>query len=109
MAYGVLNTSVASAIGESENEGLLTENRLAQKRKMTDKLEKARQGAKKSKENHPQAQQREFQVRGHKILVPLKHFTISGSQDQMQNASLTYHRKSFLSICAQNSIHASEQ
>lgn len=76
---------------------------------MTDKLEKARQGAKKSKENHPQAQQRDFQVRGHKILVPLEHFTISGSQDQMQNASLTNHRKSFLSICAQNSIHASEQ
>ena len=40
---------------------------------MTDKLEKARQGAKKGKENHPQAQQREFQVRGHKIWVPLEH------------------------------------
>lgn len=46
MAYGVLNTSVASAIGQSENEGLLTENRLAQKRKMTDKMEKAREGEK---------------------------------------------------------------
>ena len=36
-------------------------------------MEKARQGAKKGKENHPQVQQREFQVGGHKILVPLEH------------------------------------